>query len=111
MTKAGKALYSMTMKSESFLSKHMWLWWALNLTWGIAYSAIAAFIALFALIFKKPQISRFHEAICFMFGSNWGGLEGVFFIFVANDMGDAWTLHTKQHELGHSFQNAIFGPF
>ena len=25
-------------------------------------------------------------------------------------MGDEWTLHTKQHETGHSFQNAIWGP-
>ena len=26
-------------------------------------------------------------------------------------MGKEWTLHTKQHELGHTFQNAILGPF
>lgn len=110
MTKIGTRLYNTTMHAEEFLSCHMWLWWILNFTWGIVYTIIAAFIALFILIFKKPVISKFHEAICFIFGNNWGGLEGVFFIFVADKMGDSWTLHTKQHELGHSFQNAIFGP-
>lgn len=92
--------------------KHMWLWWVLNLTWGSIYSIIGLFEMLFVLIFgRNKKISRFHEAICTQFGNNWGGLSGVFFIFVADNMGDTYTKHTKCHELGHSFQNALFGPF
>jgi hypothetical protein len=26
-------------------------------------------------------------------------------------MSDAYTLHTKCHELGHTYQNALWGPF
>ena len=30
--------------------------------------------------------------------------------FLADNMGRDWTLHTKQHETGHTFQNALLGP-
>ena len=111
MTKAGRFMYSMTMKAESFFEKKEWLWWILNLTWGFALTFISAFIALFVRIAFKCKPSRFHQEICFKFGSNWGGLEGGIFIFVAGNVPDDFCLHTKQHELGHSFQNALLGPF
>ena len=109
-TKYGRAMYSFTMHCASFLSKHMWLWAVLNLTWGIAYSAIGAIAAL-ALLIAGVKPHRFNCCTYFQFGDNWGGLEFVFFFCVANNMGYSWTEHTKEHELGHSFQNAIFGPF
>lgn len=103
-------MYSITMGWSSWLSKHMWLWYLLNLTWGILYTLIGAFIALGLLITgHKPY--KYKHVWCFEVGDNWGGLEGVFFIFVAKNMGGSWTQHTKEHEFGHSFQNALYGPF
>ena len=110
-TAAGEFLYKVEMGWAKWLSHHMWLWWVLNLTWGSAYSVIGAFIALFVLVFKCHRPVRCHEVIEFDFGHNWGGLEGVFFIFVSKDMGADYEEHTRRHELGHSFQNALFGPF
>ena len=43
-------------------------------------------------------------------GNNWGGLELGTNFLVAGGMGDYWTQHTKEHESGHTFQNAIWGP-
>lgn len=117
-TRLGNFFYDMTMHGSIFLMKHMWLYYVLNLTWGIIYTLIGfvmfTFMVPFTFLFRKhfrPQIGRFAKAYYLQEGHNWGGLEGVFFFFVANDMGEYWTLHTKQHEFGHSFQNALYGPF
>lgn len=110
-TKLGRFMYSLTIKGSKWLSKHMWLWYLLNLTWGIVYTLIGGFIALFLKLFFKAKFEKYQKVYCAMFGDNWGGLEGVFFIFVALNMGENWTEHTKKHEYGHSFQNAIFGVF
>lgn len=109
-TKFGRFMYSLTMKWSKWLSKHMWLWYVLNLTWGLIYTLIGAFIALFVKLFFKVKFEKYQRVYCATFGDNWGGLEGVFFIFVALNMGDDYTEHTKRHEYGHSFQNALFGP-
>lgn len=103
-------MFNLTVRAGAFLSKHMWLWWVLNFTWGIVWTVIGAFVAAIALMCGgKP--SEHHTCIAINIGDNWGGLElGIFFL-VANNMGDDWEKHTRQHEFGHSFQNAIFGPF
>jgi hypothetical protein len=109
-TKLGQLLYTITLKCGTYLSKHIWLWYFLNLTWGIIFTFVGAVMALGLLITgHKPY--KYKHVLCFQFGNNWGGLEGSFFIFVANNMGDDWTQHTREHEFGHSFQNAIYGPF
>lgn len=113
-TKLGTFFYNLTMRFSRFLTHHMWLWYVLNLTWGLPYTIIGAAMYLFVMVFLHRQdlaLHRFGPLHAAQFGRNWGGLEGVFFIFVANDMGNAWTLHTYQHEFGHSFQNALYGPF
>lgn len=64
------------------------------------------------LIFKqKIKAWKFGPCYYIMIGNNWGGLEMGKCFFVAYNMGDSWTLHTKCHEMGHTFQNAILGPF
>lgn len=110
-TVIGRWLYNITMKWTKWLSKHMWLWYVLNLTWGLIYTIIGFFMGLFVFIFKKQLPKKFYHVWEFDFGNNWGGLEGVFFIFISLNMGNEFTLHTRQHEFGHSFQNALFGPF
>ena len=107
----GRFFYNLTMKWCKWLSKHMWLWYVLNLTWGLIYTLIGAFMALFVMVTFKVKPKKFYNVYYMMFGDNWGGLEGVFFIFIALNMGDEWTQRTKEHEFGHSFQNALFGPF
>lgn len=110
MTKAGKFMFNLSIKGGLFLHKHMWLWYILTFTWGLPLTLMGAFISLFLVITKhKPR--KFLHCVEFDFGNNWGGLEGGFFTFVANNMGESWTLHTRCHEYGHSFQNALFGPF
>lgn len=115
-TNIGKLLYSFEMRWVKFLSKHRWLWYILNLTWGILYSIAGLVIYLFVLLSKRKtkdfRSYRYAGKVrCTQFGNNWGGLSSVFFIFVANNMGKEYTVQTKMHELGHTFQNALFGPF
>ena len=102
-------IFNVTLKGAIFLSKHMWLYWILQFTWGIVYNVIGGFIALFCLIFKG-KASLYHGHYIIMFGDNWGGLECGCGAIVANNMGDNWTEHIKNHESGHNFQNAIWGP-
>ena len=111
-TKAGQALYSFTVKAGCFLVRHRALAQILGVTWG----CLGLLIGLVEMIVVnvlpcKRSYGNFNGFPFVMFGDNWGGLEGGFCFFVADNMGDEWTLHTKRHETGHCFQNAVFGPF
>lgn len=81
------------------------LFYIASFTWGILMSAIGGIVVLALLITgHKPQ--RFHDRIYFQVGGNWGGAEiGCFFI-----VGNPTSLHIKQHESGHGFQNCWWGP-
>ena len=82
------------------------LYYILNCTWGLLLTLAGAIVALFLIIIgKKPK----QHGGCWYFniGKNWGGLElGLFFLTDQND-----STHTKNHEYGHSLQNAVLGPF
>ena len=77
----------------------------LNLTWGLPMTLIGAIVAAFLIISgHKPK--RWNGCVYFNVGESWGGLElGLFFLTDKNDR-----ISTKNHEFGHSIQNAIFGP-
>ena len=110
----GKAMFNITVRCGGFLSRHMWLYYVLNYTWGIIMTLVGWIAYLFARLFlrrKIVEVGRFGPSHYVMLGDNWGGLEMGTNFFLADNMGDLWTLHTKQHEMGHTFQNAIFGPF
>lgn len=113
-TKIGTSLYNMTVKWGEFLNKHMWLYYLLNYTWGIIMTLVGWAIIFFTHLFLSKNIvesGKFGPCHYVMIGDNWGGLElGVNFL-IADKMGESWTLHTKMHESGHTFQNALFGPF
>ena len=82
------------------------LYYTLNLTWGLLPTLAGALVALFLIIIgKRPK--RHGGCWYFNVGHNWGGLEmGLFFLT------DNWdSTHVKNHEYGHSLQNAIWGPF
>ena len=79
--------------------------WLVQCTWGILTTLPGLLVALTMLIIgKKPQ--RFGPCIYFVIGKDWGGLSmGPIFLCCENA-----GLHTKQHEVGHSIQNMIWGP-
>lgn len=110
----GDDLYYLVFLASKFLMRHMWLYHILNYTWGIL-TTIAGWIMLtFVDVFMKKSIfekGKFGPSRYIIFGDNWGGLECGTNFLVAGNMGDDWTLHTKCHELGHTFQNAVLGPF
>lgn len=113
-TRCGRFMFTATVKASRFLIDHMWLYYVLNYTWGIITTLFGWLIYLFVLIFMHRHIvnkGKFGPSHFLQLFDNWGGLElGVNFL-VADKMGSSWTLHTKQHELGHTFQNAVWGPF
>jgi len=108
----GEKLFCLMEKAGAFLGEHMWLWVILNLTWGLLGTSIGLLISgvIFLLPVKKTY-SRVYGVPRVMFGDNWGGLSCSFFTFVANNMGEEWTEHVTRHEIGHTFQNAVLGPF
>ena len=112
-SKLGNFFYRVTAKSATFLMRHMWLYYLLNYTWGLLATVFGWVVLVFIKLFLNKHVvdyRKFGPCYYIMLFNNWGGLElGINFI-LANNMGDYWTLHTKCHELGHTFQNAIFGP-
>lgn len=77
----------------------------LSFTWGILYTLIGSIVMLSLLVVgKKPQ--RFNDRFYIRVGKHWGGCNlGPWFI-----CDESPSLHTKQHESGHGFQNALWGP-
>lgn len=111
-TTYGKMMYAFTMKAGRFLMRHPFLAQFLGITWGILGTIMGALMTLvIALLPIKKKSGNFNGFPYIIFGDNWGGFNAVFTLFIADNMGESWTLHTKQHESGHAFQNSIFGPF
>ena len=110
----GKTMFSFTFKVSKFLMRNMWLYYILNYTWGSIMTTIGwfAFFIVSLFLSEKPiNCAKFGPCYYVFYGDNWGGLSlGTNFI-LADNMGDEWTHHTKEHECGHTFQNAILGPF
>ena len=106
-TKLGSFMYNFTIKCGVFLCRHKWLYYILNLTWGVFLTLIGFILSLIMLIsIHKP--TKYHGTFYFITrAKNWGGLEmGMIFLVSRNNQE-----HTVMHELGHTYQNAILGPF
>lgn len=80
------------------------LYYILNLTWGLPMNILGGLVALALLsIGKRPK--KHCGCLYFEIGKGWGGLSlGLIFLCGKNA-----SKHTKNHEFGHSIQNAIFG--
>lgn len=106
LTKYGKFMYKFTERGIKFLAKHQWLYYLLNCSWGLFLTVVGLLITLFMLLTgKKP--TKYYEIYYFKIGKDWGGFEtGLMFI---RDENSSEVLNA--HELGHTYQNAIFGPF
>jgi len=93
-------------KCSMFLARHRVIYYILNCTWGIILTLIGWFITLALLIVGKKPVP-YHGVYYFPLRESWGGFEmGMMFIRDTTS-----TEHVSQHELGHTFQNAILGPF
>lgn len=99
-------LFNMLLNCSKFLMKHIWLYYLLNCTWGILMTLIGWIVTLALLIAgKKPE--KFGPIYCFKIKPSWGGFEtGLMFVRDTTS-----TEYVSYHELGHTFQNAIMGPF
>ena len=113
-TAYGKFMFKITLNASKFLMGHMWLYYLLSYTWGLLTTLLGWIGYLFVRIFLCRKIvdkGKFGPCHWLMFGDKWGGLEMGTNFFIADNMSDYWILHTKEHELGHTFQNAVLGPF
>lgn len=121
-TKFGLALENFTVKCGVFIGCHKWLYYLLNFTWGILGTLIGALVWLILLPWKLPSKEKtFLGAVktplvmhSLTIKSkkeikyNWGFSVGLFY-FVS--MGARDSIPLNSHEAGHSYQNALFGPF
>ena len=82
------------------------LYWFIQLTWGLPLNIIGAILA-FVLICRGHKPQTFGHAIYFEIGNNWGGVNFGGFFFVQQKA----SMHIKRHEYGHGFQNMMLGVF
>ena len=81
------------------------IYYILNFTWGIIMNIFGAIGACIMFAQGKKPI-RHGGSIMFATGSGWGGVSLGIFSFVCEEA----SKHTKDHEYGHSLQNAVYGP-
>lgn len=105
-------------KAGQWLYRNIWLYYFLTWTWGLLFTVIGLLWSIVMLVtFHRPR--RFHQAWYFIswFKGGWGCNLGPCFIISKDSMwkGRDGSIHIYddicEHELGHSYQNAIFGPF
>lgn len=82
------------------------LFYFLNLTWGLPLNIVGFIVALVLLCAgKKPK--RWGDCFYFKVGENWGGFEmGIFFL-----TDNTPSVTCRNHEHGHAIQNCFFGVF
>ena len=105
-SKLGNWLCKVLYKSALFLSRYKFLYYFLNFTWGLVLTLVGYVITLVLLMCgKKP--TKYHGIHYFAIGQSWGGMEmGIMFLRDTTS-----SEHVSKHELGHTYQNAILGPF
>ena len=101
-------LNNFTIVAGTFLVKHRVLYILLNHTWGLL-TTLPGYI-LFLFLWPFAKVTRYRGNLYLEFKKNknpgWGFSLGAV-IFSSKNVG-AYLLN---HERGHTFQNAIFGPF
>ena len=108
-TKLGNFFNNQIRKAGNFLMKHPALYFLLNCTWGSLLTIMGLIITVILLPFSGFKIRRYNNIYYLRtcFKGYWGFEMGLMFV-VAKD-GD--TRYLKNHEYGHTVQNAILGPF
>lgn len=81
------------------------LFYLLSFTWGLPMTLIGCLAAV-VLLATRHKPKKWGYCYYFEVGENWGGLElGPIFLTSKNP-----SVHTRNHEHGHAFQNCWFGP-
>lgn len=81
-------------------------YYALNLTWGLPMTIIGALIGV-GLWLCGSRSKTYGGGRCFEIGRGYGGFSVGLTFVVARGSGES----VRRHELGHSIQNAVLGPF
>lgn len=106
-TKIGNWLYNFINKLGEKLIKHKKLIYILNYTWGILTTLVGWIVyAIINTLLKNKcviETGKFAHCKYTLMKGNWGGVSIGMTIFMSS-------LSLKNHELGHSVQNAILGP-
>lgn len=104
-TKIGQFMYNITIKGAKTLIKHKWLYYTLNFTWGLLANIIGGLITLILSLKKYTTNSTFKGCVKTNIGTMWGGFSlGVFYVR------DRYSSESVDyHEIGHSYQNALYG--
>ena len=113
-TKFGDFMFKITVKAGLFLAHHKVLYYILSYTWGIL-TTLAGWVMLgFGILFNKKTLvekGKFFTAHYAIFGKNWGGVGVGTSFMVSGNMSKDYTTHCKCHELGYTYQAAVWGPF
>ena len=90
------------------LVMHKMLYYILNLTWGILATLIGYIMLLFLLLSRTGKVEKIDHVLAYRLNRNtsWGYSIGMVIIIGKNA-----STYLTYHELGHSVQNALFGPF
>jgi hypothetical protein len=85
--------------------KNKYTFYMLSFTWGIIMSLVGIVAAL-GLLLSGHMPKKWGYCWHFEVGNDWGGLSlGPVFLTSKNP-----SVHTRNHEHGHSFQNCKYGP-
>lgn len=82
------------------------LFYILSFTWGIILSTLGAIAALFLRALGYYWYPNQYGYIIFIGNNSWGGFTLGPYSFVCPDASPK----LLDHEAGHSYQNALFGP-
>lgn len=113
-TKFGKFMFKIITPVSIFVAKHKVLFYFLTYTWALLNTIIGYIMFYFVRVFLAKKIvskGKFLTARYIAFGEAWGGIACGKNFMVADKMGSEYTMHTMKHELGHTYQNAVMGPF
>ena len=99
--KIPKRLYNIIKSEFGFLT--------LSFTWGIVMSLLGFIISIpffFYCLYVKDILEQYGHCYYFKIGKGWGGFSLGPYCFICEDA----SIHTTEHEHGHSIQNCLYGP-
>ena len=82
------------------------LFYFLNLTWGLPLNIVGGLVA-FVLLIARKKPKRWGDCFYFEIGEGWGGVN--FGLIIITDK--TFSICCLNHEHGHAIQNCFFGVF
>jgi hypothetical protein len=82
------------------------LFYFLNLTWGLPLNIVGGLVA-FALLIARKKPKRWGDCFYFEVGEGWGGVN--FGLIIITDK--TFSISCLNHEHGHAIQNCFLGVF